>query len=189
MIFAFKKHNNSDLYNTLLSLSRNLFFYNNIKLNDNFETRILLMFFHFSILMIISKKKGKKFDQNSYDSLFHNIENNLRELGFGDVSVNKKMKDFNKILYDILLKINLINSDDNQFKINNKIIHKYFVQKDHKNELNYKDMEKYFNDFFNFCFELSLNNMIKEARNYKISYGSTQKKNIHFKKKNEKISS
>ena len=36
---------------------------------------------------------------------FHNIENNLRELGFGDVSVNKKMKDFNKILYDILLKI------------------------------------------------------------------------------------
>ena len=30
----------------------------------------------------------------------------LRELGFGDVSVNKKMKDLNKILYDILLKIN-----------------------------------------------------------------------------------
>ena len=26
-----------------------------------------------------------------------NIENNLRELGFGDVSVNKKMKDLNKI--------------------------------------------------------------------------------------------
>ena len=83
------------------------------------------------------------------------------------------MKDFNKILYDILLKINLINSEENQFKINIKIIHKYFVQKEHKNELNYKDMERYFNDFFNFCFELSLNNMIKEAKNYKISYGST----------------
>ena len=174
MIFTFTKHsNNSDLYNTLLSLSRNIFFYNNIKLNDNFETRILLMFFHFSILMIISKKKGKKFDQKSYDSLFHNIENNLRELGFGDVSVNKKMKDFNKILYDILLKIDSINSNDDQFKIDNKIIYKYFVQKEHKNELNYKNMERYFNDFFNFCFELSLNNMIKEAKNYKIDYGST----------------
>ena len=33
------------------------------------------------------------------------VENDLRELGFGDVSVNKKMKDLNKILYDILLKI------------------------------------------------------------------------------------
>ena len=61
------------------------------------------MFIHFSIMMIIFKKK-KKFDQKSYDILFHNIENNLRELGFGDVSVNKKMKDLNKILYDILLK-------------------------------------------------------------------------------------
>ena len=30
-------------------------------------------------------KKGSKFNQGSYDSFFHNIENNLRELGFGDV--------------------------------------------------------------------------------------------------------
>ena len=61
------------------------------------------MFLHFSIMMIVSKKKGIKLDQDLYDSLFHNIEYNLRELGFGDVSVNKKMKDLNKILYDILL--------------------------------------------------------------------------------------
>ena len=44
----------------------------------------------------------------TYDSVFDNIENNIRELGFGDVTVNKKMKELNKILYDILLKINLI---------------------------------------------------------------------------------
>ena len=36
--------------------------------------------------------------------MFNNIEYNLREMGFGDVTVNKKMKDLNKILYDILLK-------------------------------------------------------------------------------------
>ena len=39
--------------------------------------------------MITFKKKKKIFDQDSYDNLFYNIENNLRELGFGDVSVNK----------------------------------------------------------------------------------------------------
>ena len=44
-------------------------------------------------MMIIYKKKGLKFNQNDYDQLFNNIEYNLRELGFGDVSVNKKMKD------------------------------------------------------------------------------------------------
>ena len=104
MIFKPKKHN-IDLYNTLLVLSRNIFFYDKLELLDKFETRIYLMFIHFSIMMIIFKKKKNKFDQDSYDSLFQNIENNLRELGFGDVAVNKKMKELNKILYDILLKI------------------------------------------------------------------------------------
>ena len=39
MIFNIKKHN-SNLYNTLLILSRNLFFYKKIT-NDTFETRRL----------------------------------------------------------------------------------------------------------------------------------------------------
>ena len=90
MIFKNKIHN-IELYNTLLSLSRNIFFYKKINLPDSFETRIYLMFIHFSIMMIITKRKGVKFDQKSYDFLFNNIENNLRELGFGDVTVNKKM--------------------------------------------------------------------------------------------------
>ena len=86
MIFNTNKHT-STLYNTLLSLSRNIFFYKDLKFKDNFESRVYLMFIHFSIMMIIFKKKGKKFDQKSYDSLFFNIENNLRELGFGVFSI------------------------------------------------------------------------------------------------------
>ena len=56
MIFKSEKHN-PDLYNILLTLSRNIFFYSKIKLPDNFETRIYLMFMHFSIMMIATKKK------------------------------------------------------------------------------------------------------------------------------------
>jgi len=159
-----------ELYNTLLTLSRNLFFYNKIKLNDTFETRIYLMFFHFSIMMIIFKKKEKKFDQSAYDSLFFNIENNLRELGYGDVAVNKKMKDLNKILYDILLKIN--NSENDSFKINKSLIIKYFNQLNDKDSQKYLDFERYLNDFYKFCFELSLKNMIREAIKFK-DYGCT----------------
>ena len=160
----------SELYNTLLTLSRNLFFYNKIKLNDTFETRIYLMFFHFSIMMIIFKKKEKKFDQSAYDSLFFNIENNLRELGYGDVAVNKKMKDLNKILYDILLKIN--NSENDSFKINKSLIIKYFNQLNDKDSQKYLDFERYLKDFYKFCFELSLENMIREAIKFK-DYGCT----------------
>ena len=46
-----------DLYNIMLILSRNIFFYKKINLPDTFETRIYLMFFHFSIMMIVSKKR------------------------------------------------------------------------------------------------------------------------------------
>ena len=160
----------NDLYNTLLTLSRNLFFYNKINLNDAFETRIYLMFIHFSIMMMIFKKKGKKFDQKAYDDLFFNIENNLRELGFGDVSVNKKMKDLNKILYDILLKIN--NSENDSFNINKNLILKYFNQLNDDVFQKYVVFERYLNDFYKFCFELPLENMIREAINFK-DYGST----------------
>ena len=160
----------NELYNTLLTLSRNLFFYNKIKLKDTFESRIYLMFIHFSIMMIIFKKKGKKFDQKSYDSLFFNIENNLRELGYGDVAVNKKMKDLNKSLSDILLKIN--NLENDSFKINKKLIFKYFNQLNDEDSQKYQDFERYLNDFYKFCFELSLENMIREAIKFK-DYGCT----------------
>ena len=160
----------NELYNTLLTLSRNLFFYNKIRLNDTFESRIYLMFIHFSIMMIVFKKKGKKFDQKSYDSLFFNIENNLRELGYGDVAVNKKKKDLNKILYDILLKIN--NLENDSFKINKKLIFKYFNQLNDEDSQKYQDFERYLNDFYKFCFELSLENMIREAIKFK-DYGCT----------------
>jgi cytochrome b pre-mRNA-processing protein 3 len=166
MIFKSEKHN-PDLYNILLTLSRNIFFYSKIKLPDNFETRIYLMFMHFSIMMIIFKKKDKKFDQNIYDLLFHKIENNLRELGFGDVSVNKKMKEFNKILYDILLKIE--DKDNNQkiFKIKQKLVASYFKELSEVKSIEYSEFESYFSSFYHFCFELTLHNMVREAINFK----------------------
>ena len=161
----FQKKHNSQLYNILLKLSRNIFFYKKIQLNDSFETRIFLMFFHFSILMFIFKKKGEKFDQKEYDNVFNSIEYNLRELGFGDVSVNKKMKDLNKILYDILLKLE--DNSVNNFKLNKKLATKYFTTLKGENDPKIVDFERYFNKFYKFCFELPLQNMIREALNFK----------------------
>ena len=170
MIFRKKKHD-LNLYNTLLTLSRNILFYEKLNLKDNFETRIYLMFTHFSIMMKVSKKKGIKFDQISYDLLFHNIENNLRELGFGDVSVNKKMKDFNKLLYDILLKIS--NDESKDFKLNKNLIFKYFQVLKNSEDAKYSLFEKYFIEFYDFCFELPYENMIRDAIKFKDNYGST----------------
>ena len=123
------------------------------------------MFFHFSIMMIIYKKKNRKFNQKSYDLLFHNIEYNLRESGLGDVAVNKKMKDLNKVLYDILLKIEYIKNE--KFTLNKDLIFKYFKQLKNDEKQKYQYFESYFRKFYNFCFELELNNMIRDAITFK----------------------
>ena len=164
MIFKTKKHD-AKLYTTLLQLSRNLNFYKYINLKDTFETRVYLMFLHFSIFLLIYKKKRISFPQDFYDGLFKCIENNLRELGLGDVGVNSKMKILNKIFYDILLKVNL---EQDSFKINKAIILKYFDNLNETDNSKYERFEDYFTKFYHFCFELSPKTMIKDAINFKV---------------------
>ena len=146
-------------------MSRNLYFYNKIKLNDTFETRVYLIFFHFSLILIIFKNKKVKFPQNEYDNLFYCIENNLRELGFGDIAVNKKMKSLNNILYDILIKIN---KSKTTFKINKNLTIKYFTEFDDENLDKYELFHGYFENFYNFCFDINPQNMIKDALKFKV---------------------
>ena len=123
------------------------------------------MFMHFSIILIVFKQNFNNFKQETYDNFFHCIENNLRELGFGDVAVNKKMKEFNKILYDILLKIN---KSKTGIDVNEKLIIKYFEDLKHSNSVKYKLFDQYFINFYHFCFELSPENMIKDAIDFKV---------------------
>jgi hypothetical protein len=124
------------------------------------------MFFHFSIMLIIFKLKCKEFDQKTYDYFFHCIENNLREMGLGDVAVNKKMKDLNKILYDILLKLEP-QLTQTPLKINKNLIFKYFeVLKKQKSD-KIGIFEKYLTNFYNFCFELPIENMVNRSINFK----------------------
>ena len=165
MILKAKKHN-YNLYNTLLYLSRNLFFYSKIKLKDTFETRVYLIFFHFSIMLTVFKNKKINFSQQNYDNFFFSIENDLRELGFGDVSVNKKMKNMNKIFYDILLKINKSN---NEFLINKNLILKYFECLKDSNSDKYEFFAQYFGKFYHFCFELNPKTMIKDAIKFEVT--------------------
>ena len=102
------------------------------------------MFLHFSLILIVYKFKKIKFPQNSYDLLFLCIENDLRELETGDVAVNKKMKDLNKIFYDILLKINL---KKDGFNISKNLVLKYFVEFNEANNKKYDLFAEYFVNF------------------------------------------
>lgn len=165
-MFAFYKKHNNNLYNKLVELSRNIFFYKSINLKDDFETRIILIFVHFSIIILVDKvKRNEKFPQLIFDNVFLNIEYHLRELGYGDIAVNKKMKILNKIFYDILLKIN--KSSNNEFLINNTILKNYFGHLTQETDKKMQELASYFDNFYKFCFDLSPKNMIQGLINFK----------------------
>ena len=45
---------------------------------------------------------SKKDSQDLFDFIIRQIELSIREIGYGDVSVNKKMKDYVNLFYSIL---------------------------------------------------------------------------------------
>ncbi len=163
-MFSFYKKHNNKLYNKLTELSRNKFFYNDTKLLDNFETRILLIFFYLSIILKISKKSSfKKKTQDIFDNIFQNIEYHMRELGHGDVSVNKNMKNLNKIFYDILYNVDQHLYDNEMLK---KLLVKYFFPKDKLDDEKAMKLADYFKKFRDFCFDLDVNNMLNGSINF-----------------------
>ena len=96
------------LYNKILFLSRNKLFYTKLGLIDTFQNRINLIFLHISFLFIKLKLKGKnqfykEFSQKMFDFIFNKIELNMREIGYGDMTINKNMKFLVKVFYNILL--------------------------------------------------------------------------------------
>ena len=154
-MFTFYKKQNNKLYNKLIELSRNKFFYKDLNLPDKFETRILLIFFHFALVLNIKiDPKNRKNKQDLFDNIFQNIEYHIRELGYGDVSVNKKMKELTKIFYDIVY-----NLEKKKLIIDDELLKKYFF-KNENNIDNLNILADYFKEFYNFCFDLDVNIML-----------------------------
>ena len=171
-MFSFYHRDYNRLYTNFVELSRQNIFYERFNLKDKLETRIMLIFLHLSIILIVLKNKfdDKNKEQKIYDNVFQNIEYHFRELGHGDVSVNSKMKQLNRIFYDILLKIG--NFENKKFKPQQSILNKYFKEYAIK-ELNTLEMSVYVESFYNFCFDLDIKDIISGNINFKY-YGSTK---------------
>ena len=150
------------LYNYILLLSRNKLFYTKFNLIDNFQNRIYLIFIHISFIFIKIKqysgnKKYKIFYQELFDLLFNKIELNMRELGFGDVTINKNMKFLVKVFYNILLFCESFSQKSNADK--KKFLNNFLevtVNEDIKN----MDIVEYFDKYQAFCFDLSSDSVL-----------------------------
>ncbi len=106
-----------NIYNNLVKLTRNKNLYLKLKNNDTFSDRLIILLFHFSFFLQIYKKELPKSEaQKLFDFFIRQIELSIREIGYGDVSVNKKMKDYVNLFYSILDKIDKWESLDNKKK-------------------------------------------------------------------------
>ena len=157
------------LYNKILFLSRNKLLYTDFCLNDTFQNRISLIFLHVSFLFIKIKDnnenlKYKSFYQNMFDFIFKKIEENMRELGWGDVTVNKKMKDLVKIFYSILL--NCEKYRENTRLVKNVFLYKYLDVLKDKKQANHCDLVEYFDKYLSFCIDLTQDNVLKGEINF-----------------------
>ena len=161
--FKYKKHNL--IYNNLVKLSRNIFFYKDIKLEDKLENRIIIIFAHLAIILncLKSDKSNKELSQEIYDNIFLNIENNLREIGHGDVTVNKKMKNFNQIFHDLLIKL-IDQKKIEKVKINEMMKFLFIAKKNDEIPLKLQD---YFVKYYDFCFDIINKNMIKDLDKFR----------------------
>ncbi len=95
-----------NIYNNLIKLTRNKNLYLNLKNNDTFSDRLIILLFHFGFFLKYYKKEiSKQESQDLFDFFIKQIELSIREIGYGDVSVNKKMKDYVNLFFSILEKI------------------------------------------------------------------------------------
>ena len=150
------KNEHLNIYNNLIKLTRNKNLYYCLKNNDIFSDRLIIFLFHFGFFLKIYKAKfSQKESQQLFDFIKRQIELSIREIGYGDVSVNKKMKDYVNLFYSILEKIE---SWENFDKVEKVALIAKFMNIKADNDL----LPIYFDKYREFLRKNTLKNFTKE---------------------------
>ena len=97
------KNNYIYLYNKLIELARDKNLYKDFKKQDEFSDRLIFFLIHFALFFKAFKNdNNKEILQNIYDFIFRQLELSIREIGYGDQSINKKMKDYLNLFHDMI---------------------------------------------------------------------------------------
>ena len=152
-------NNFNNVYNNLVNLTRNKDLYQNFVEQDTFSDRLIFFLFHFAFfLKVLKNEKNKDLLQKIYDHVFRQLELSIREIGYGDQSINKKMKDYINIFYGMLDKIHMWDGSSQNVK---KSILLTFIDKK-VNEIELVEyFDKYSEDLSNNTLNYYLKGVIK----------------------------
>ena len=153
------KNNYLNIYNNLIKLTRNKSLYLKLEKNDTFSDRLIFLFFHLAFFLKQYKSSIPQNElQDLFDFIIKQIELSIREIGYGDASINKKMKNYLNLFYSILEKIESTNIDNNENHMD--LIKKYI-----NTDINFDFYANYFNKYRLFLAKNTLNNFTKDILN------------------------
>ena len=153
------KYNYLNIYNNLIKLTRNKNLYLKLEKEDTFSERLLFLFFHLALFLKHFKTTiPSKNLQELFDFIIRQIELSIREIGYGDVSVNKKMKDFINLFYFIVNEI-----EKNDFSDSKNLLN--LLRKHLNIDKNLEFYADYFNKYRIFLTKNTLNNFTKDILN------------------------
>ena len=144
-----------NFYNNLVHLTRNKILYKDFTSQDTFSDRLVIFLFHFAFFLNVFKSNfNKNILQTVFDYVFKQLEISIREIGYGDVSINKKMKNYVNTFYSILNEIE--RWEDLDIDSQNLIFEDYLNIK--KESL---ILTKYFENYRNYLKKNTLNSLLK----------------------------
>jgi len=149
-----------NIYNTLINFTRNKDLYLSLNRQDNFSDRLTLFLLHFAFFLKNYKnEENKKILQEIYDFSFRQLELSIREIGYGDQSINKKMKDYINLFHAMISEIHYWEDLNLTEKINKLSL--FLSEYDKIDEL-----VAYFQNFNEDLSKKSLNLFIKSVSNH-----------------------
>ena len=149
----------TNIYNNLIKLATNKDLYKGFVKQDTFSDRLILFLLHFAFFLKVYKnEKNSKILQEIYDFIFRQLELSIREIGYGDQSINKKMKDYINLFHSILSNIHFWEKYPKNEK---RIKLSPFLDNLKKNDY----LIEYFDDFHSDLLKKNLNYFIKSVIN------------------------
>ncbi len=124
---------------------------------DTFSDRLSLFLIHFALILKEFKNdKNEKELQELYDFNFRQLELTIREIGYGDQSINKKMKDYINLFHGIISEIHFWDN----MKFDKKVV---CLSKFLQNFKNTDYLVEYFNVFSEELKKYNLNSYLKSV--------------------------
>ena len=151
------KNNYIYLYNKLIELARDKNLYKDFKKQDEFSDRLIFFLIYFALFFKAFKNEdNKEILQNIYDFIFRQLELSIREIGYGDQSINKKMKDYLNLFHDMIDKFHFWEDLSKDKK--EKILQSYI-----SNSENAGILLDYFENYLVYLKKNTLNSYIKSV--------------------------